>query len=358
MCRLRLSLLESETLYTYGVLFVICGIVAAIGNLIALYILISEQKSKSNIILSSLAVSDTLTGFIVFPLNAYQSFTMSAQSSCTIDIARSFFALAMIGSSVLTLVVIAVDRYILMTRFPSYHNIVTKRRVNLTLSICWLFPAVVASLRIFSSPSSIFIKIYEVSMLFIFFGPVLPLAISYCLLIRLIYTSRKRITVHAKLQSCNNENLENTEESKFETVLPRLHLKEKPTKSDSVTELKVDESNLPIPTNIVRNLSIKKIKFKKRHLKLAKSVAILLGCYILCLIPFNIWIVLDLTKRLQPYLLQQFYMFGIFAGAANSCINPFIYLSKKPGFQKRFRLMFKRIIGASSRSSDSDIEMS
>ena len=322
MCQLRITLLESSTLYTYGALSVLCGIIASLGNLIALYILMSEQRTKSNKILSSLAISDSLTGFIVFPLNAYQSFSKPAQSNCTIDLARSYFALVMIGSSVLTLVVVAIDRYILMTRFASYDIIVTRPRINVVLVICWLFPAVTGSLRMFSS-TGILAKIYEFSMILIFFGPVLPLAVSYCLLVRLIYISRKRINSHAlkisSIRKSSNEKFEMTLASHREGCA--ADARESPNNEETR----------------------KKDKGETRHLKLAKSVAVLLGCYILCLIPFNMWIVLDLTKALNPYVLQHLYVFAIFAGAVNSCINPFIYLSKRPGFKKSLGTIFRKI---------------
>lgn len=322
MCKLRITLLESSTLYTYGTLSILCGIIASVGNLIALYILVSEQKTKSNKILSSLAISDSLTGFVVFPLNAYQSFSKTAQSDCGVDLARSYFALVMIGSSVLTLVVVAIDRYILMTKFGSYDIIVTRRRINVVLVFCWLFPALTASLRIFSS-TGILAKIYEGSMIFIFFGPVLPLAVSYCLLVRLIYTSRKKINSHALKMSSIRE----SSNGKFEMVVSSFR-----------------ENDASDPKESPKNEQVrKKSPGENRHLKLAKSVAILLGCYILCLIPFNMWIVLDLTKALNPYVLQHLYVFGIFAGAVNSCINPFIYLSKRPGFKKRLENIIKRM---------------
>eukprot|EP00111_Clytia_hemisphaerica_P015097 TCONS_00044474-protein len=116
MCNPRFSLLSEETFLVYGILFILCGIVAAVGNIIAFYILwMPDQRNKSNKILSSLAISDALTGLVVFPINAYQTLSPNARLSCSIDFARAYFALLMSGSSVLTLVVIALDRYILMT---------------------------------------------------------------------------------------------------------------------------------------------------------------------------------------------------------------------------------------------------
>ena len=333
MCKLRMSLLESSTLYTYGVFFIACGIIATVGNLLSLYILLSERKSKSNKILSSLAISDTLTGLVVFPLNTYQSFSKTAQSNCTVDLARSCFSLVLIGSSVLTLVVVAIDRYILMTKFASYDNIVTRRRIDVVMLVCWLLPALIASLRIVSPPSGILPKIYEGLMIFILFGPVLPLALSYCLLVRLIYLSSKKMNVYTLKKSYSQRVSPN---GNFE----RVELGN-PSSNDKVADSNESQSN---------ERTLNNEKNEKRHLKLAKSVAILLGCYFICLIPFNIWIILDSTKSFEPYLLQQLYIFGILAGAVNSCINPFIYLSKKPGFQKKFRQIIQNILFQNSSS--------
>jgi len=331
-------MIEATTLYIYGSLSILGGLVAAVGNLVALYIIwMPGHRSKSNKILTSLAVSDALTGLVVFPLNAYQSLTKAARFECAVDAVRAYCALLMAGSSVLTLVVIALDRYILMTKLASYDSILTKRRITIILVTCWVFPGLTPLLKLAGTLP------YLTSMVLIFYGPIILLVIFYCLLIRVIYASRQKVIAHSMQQT------------KF-LATPTCCETSTTTSECAATSNRTSNNNKVINTTTTttttstttKTLTTTKVKrSEKRHLKLAKSVAILLGCYLLCLMPFNLWLVLDIAnsqdKFMDPYALQHLYLFGVFAGATNSCINPFIYLSKQPGFQKRFRQAVRKV---------------
>ncbi|XP_066928686.1 octopamine receptor beta-1R-like [Clytia hemisphaerica] len=328
MCNPRFSLLSEETFLVYGILFILCGIVAAVGNIIAFYILwMPDQRNKSNKILSSLAISDALTGLVVFPINAYQTLSPNARLSCSIDFARAYFALLMSGSSVLTLVVIALDRYILMTRYASYHFIMTERKIVIMLIACWLYPGLTPLLKYAGETP------YLINMILIFFGPIILLIILYCLLIRLIYESRKKVIAHAS----KTTNIVETQDGRLEMA---------PSSSNLTEADIIDQPTKSKLSPTVSAVSASK-KSSKRHMKLAKSVSVLLGCYLICLTPFNLWMILDMVNkasgRISSVHLQHLYMFGVFAGAANSCVNPFIYLSKQPGFRKRFRNILTQI---------------
>ena len=327
MCSPRFSLLSEETFLVYGTLFILCGIVAALGNIIAFYILwMPDQRNKSNKILSSLAISDALTGLVVFPLNAYQTLSPNARLSCSIDFVRAYFALLMSGSSVLTLVVIALDRYILMTRFASYHSIMTERKIVVMLIACWLYPGLTPLLKYAGDTP------YLINMILIFFGPIILLIILYCLLIRLIYESRKKVIAHA-----SKTNIVENQDGRLEVA---------PSTSNSTEADCIDQPTKNKLSPTISAVSASK-KSSKRHMKLAKSVSVLLGCYLICLTPFNLWMILDMVNNTSGSLsslhLQRLYMFGVFAGAANSCVNPFIYLSKQPGFRKRFRNILTQV---------------
>ena len=129
------------------------------------------------------------------------------------------------------------------------------------------------------------------------------------------------------------------------------------------SELSQDESidePLSAPPSPSRMVSVKgydspatiiKSKLKKEHkqkrsrkqgLKVAKSVAILLGVYLICSTPFNIWLLMTIirSKDISVRALNNLYIFANFLGTLNSGLNPLIYISKQPKFRKIFRRYF------------------
>ena len=77
-CHLIYQSITSPTTYIYACLFIISGIIAAVGNTLALIILWQPQmRTKANKILRSLVVSDAMVGYLLFPYATYMMFTPS-----------------------------------------------------------------------------------------------------------------------------------------------------------------------------------------------------------------------------------------------------------------------------------------
>ena len=75
-CHLIYQSITSPTTYIYACLFIISGIIAAVGNTLALVILWQPQmRTKANKILRSLVVSDAMVGYFLFPHATYMMFT-------------------------------------------------------------------------------------------------------------------------------------------------------------------------------------------------------------------------------------------------------------------------------------------
>ena len=79
-----------------------------------------------------------------------------------------------------------------------------------------------------------------------------------------------------------------------------------------------------------------------RHVKLAKKVTLLIICYITCLLPTVVSLVIRniyKSRAVYPLAAQQFSLFSLFTAALNSCLNPIIYAAKYPEFNQRLKVL-------------------
>ena len=102
-----------------------------------------ELQKPSNILLSSMAVTDLLVGAISIPLSALDGFLLpyqilAAQYICTLDAATAWFSITLTFCSLVHLVVIAWERYVAIQECMEYRVIVTKSRLKKLAAIAWI----------------------------------------------------------------------------------------------------------------------------------------------------------------------------------------------------------------------------
>ncbi|XP_073233718.1 adenosine receptor A2a-like [Porites lutea] len=102
-----------------------------------------ELQKLSNILLSSLAVTDLLVGAICIPLSAIDGFLLpyqilAAQDICTLDVATACFSLTLTFCSLFHLVLIAWERYVAIRKWRDYKDILTKSRLKKLAMIAWI----------------------------------------------------------------------------------------------------------------------------------------------------------------------------------------------------------------------------
>ena len=102
-----------------------------------------ELQKLSNILLSSLAVTDLLVGAICIPLSAIDGFLLpyqilAAQDICTLDVATACFSLTLTFCSLFHLVLIAWERYVAIRKWRDYKDILTKSRLIKLAAIAWI----------------------------------------------------------------------------------------------------------------------------------------------------------------------------------------------------------------------------
>ena len=102
-----------------------------------------ELQKLSNILLSSLAVTDLLVGAICIPLSAIDGFLLpyqivAAQHICTLDVATACFSLTLTFCSLFHLVLVAWERYVAIRKWRDYRDLLTKSRLKKLAAIAWI----------------------------------------------------------------------------------------------------------------------------------------------------------------------------------------------------------------------------
>ena len=102
-----------------------------------------ELQKLSNILLSSLAVTDLLVGAICIPLSAIDGFLLpyqilAAQHICTLDVATVWLSLTLTFCSLFHLVLIAWERFVAIRKWRDYRDTLTKSRLKKLAAIAWI----------------------------------------------------------------------------------------------------------------------------------------------------------------------------------------------------------------------------
>ncbi|XP_066933292.1 melanopsin-like [Clytia hemisphaerica] len=179
-------------------LFVLSAMAAAFGNLFCLLVLWQpSQRSTSNIILTSLTLSDSLVGFICFPLviwrmNIYQNPEMARWAHYSYGLTTLWIG----SSSVCTIVFIAYDRYIHITKPNKYHDILPKRKAVIIVLSIWFFALV------FGLCCMLFSGLYVTLFPLFYFASTIIICVSYYLIWKAAKESQRRIAFNTV---CNRQ---------------------------------------------------------------------------------------------------------------------------------------------------------
>ena len=172
--------------------YVVSALIAAFGNIFCLIVLWQpSQRSTSNIIMTSLALSDSLVGFVCFPsmiwiMNIPQDEKGSPMSFWIFQI-YGFSTIWFASNSICSIVFIAYDRYIHITKSRQYHEILPKRKVVLVIITFWIISFIFAL-------STIMLSFVYLAILPLFLiVSTLIICVSYYLIWKAVKESQRRI---------------------------------------------------------------------------------------------------------------------------------------------------------------------
>ncbi|ROI47813.1 Alpha-1D adrenergic receptor [Anabarilius grahami] len=316
-----------------GIFLAIFILVAIVGNILVILSVLCNKhlQTVTNFFIVNLAIADLLLSIIVLPFSASLEVLgcwVFGRVFCNIWAAVDVLCCT---ASILSLCVISIDRYIGVKHCLKYPTIMTERKAGVILVVVWVSSMVISigPLLGWKEPPPIDESICSIteepgyalfSSLFSFYLPLMVILVMYI-----------RVYIVARRTTKSLEAGVKRERDKSVEVVLRIHCRSIPEDSSTNSKTK----NHPFRSS----LSVRLMKFS-REKKAAKTLAIVVGMFILCWLPF--FFVLPLGSffpALKPSKMVFKVIFWL--GYFNSCINPVIYPCSSKEFQRAFTRLLR-----------------
>ncbi|KAM6441594.1 alpha-1D adrenergic receptor isoform 2-T2 [Liasis olivaceus] len=320
-----------------GVFLAIFILLAIVGNILVILSVACNRhlRTVTNYFIINLAIADLLLSTTVLPFSAtleVLDLWVFGRIFCDIWAAVDVLCCT---ASIMSLCIISVDRYIGVKYSLKYPTIMTEKKAVIILGVVWLSSMVISIGPLLGwkeepPESEEFCSITEepgyaiFSSLFSFYLPLLVILVMYFN----IYVVARRTTksLEAGVKKERNKSME---------VVLRIHCRS--VLEDSLASTKSKGHTFR------SSLSVRLLKFS-REKKAAKTLAIVVGVFILCWLPF--FFVLSFGSffpSLKPTGMAFKIIFWL--GYFNSCVNPIIY----PCSSKEFKRAFIRLLKCQCR---------
>ncbi|XP_032094215.1 alpha-1D adrenergic receptor [Thamnophis elegans] len=318
-----------------GVFLAIFILLAIVGNILVILSVACNRhlRTVTNYFIINLAIADLLLSTTVLPFSAtleVLDLWVFGRIFCDIWAAVDVLCCT---ASIMSLCIISVDRYIGVKYSLKYPTIMTEKKAVVILGVVWLSSMVISIGPLLGwkeepPESDQYCTITEepgyalFSSLFSFYLPLLVILVMYFN----IYVVARRTTksLEAGVKKERNKSME---------VVLRIHCRNVLEDSLASTKRHTFRSSL----------SVRLLKFS-REKKAAKTLAIVVGVFILCWLPF--FFVLSFGSffpSLKPSGMAFKIIFWL--GYFNSCVNPIIY----PCSSKEFKRAFIRLLKCQCR---------
>ncbi|KAG7489060.1 alpha-1A adrenergic receptor [Solea senegalensis] len=301
--------------------FIVFGIV---GNILVILSVVCNRhlRTVTHYFIVNLAVADLLLSSTVLPFSAILEILdrwVFGRIFCNVWAAVDVLCCT---ASIMSLCVISVDRYIGVSYPLRYPAIVTKRRALLAVALLWLLSVVISIGPLFGwkeppPEDESICKITEepgyaiFSAVGSFYLPLAVILAMYC-----------RVFVVAHRESQGLREGHKTEKSDTEQVILRIHRGNTTVSEDEALRRRT-------------HFALRLLKFS-REMKAAKTLGIVVGCFVLCWLPF--FLVLPIGSMFPAYRVSDtVFKITFWLGYFNSCINPIIYPCSNHEFKKAFQ---------------------
>uniref|UniRef100_A0A8C3WYX6 Alpha-1D adrenergic receptor n=1 Tax=Catagonus wagneri TaxID=51154 RepID=A0A8C3WYX6_9CETA len=319
-----------------GVFLAAFILMAVAGNLLVILSVACNRhlQTVTNYFIVNLAVADLLLSATVLPFSATMEvlgFWAFGRAFCDVWAAVDVLCCT---ASILSLCTISVDRYVGVRHSLKYPAIMTERKAAAILALLWAVAFVVSVGPLLGwkepvPPDERFCGITEeagyavFSSLCSFYLPMAVIVVMYC-----------RVYVVARSTTRSLEAGVKRERGKASEVVLRIHCRG----SSTFTHGGHGAMRSTKGHTFRSSLSLRLLKFS-REKKAAKTLAIVVGVFVLCWFPFFFVLPLgSLFPQLKPS--EGVFKVIFWLGYFNSCVNPLIY----PCSSREFKRAFLRLL--------------
>ena len=337
-----LSVTVTETI----ILCFIC-LMALIGNL-SLFIIVYKNKDLqtiSNLYILNLAAADIMVSVLSIPFTVVTVIAGRWLFSDTACVALGFFTILSFIASVMSLGMIAINRYFYIVKWNTYKKTFSKKKSLLFAAAVWVVSISLASPPLFGWaeyrfipgksycfvywPSNVYFMYFMITVCF--FGPLSAIAFSYHNILKFTKNLKRRIAV-----SRNN-------------LAPPPPLAGTETQTSNHPDNKLDRDMVEIPQTI--NISHRNLDLKSKseefqptpeEVKMTNTILFVVALFIICWAPFAITMFFDVYYR-RP-LPRAIDILSLLLGYLNSMCNPILYGLRNSAFKQGFLDLYSRFL--------------
>ncbi|XP_010772012.1 alpha-1A adrenergic receptor-like [Notothenia coriiceps] len=325
---------EVAKMVVLGMVLLVFIVFGVLGNILVILSVLFHHhwRSVTHYFIANLAAADLLLSSAVMPFSATSEALgrwVFGRFFCSVWAALDVLCCT---ASILSLCVISIDRYLAVSYPLRYPAIATGRRGLTAVAALWVLSAAISVGPLFGwkepePEDETVCRITEepVYALFSALGSFyIPLAIILAMYCR-VYTVAKRKNATLR-KSGTGEGVE------AEGVTLRIH-------RGNAAQTEKQEENKGTVARKRTTFSLPKMLRFSREEKAAKTLGIVVGCFILCWLPFFLVLPIgSIFPSCKPS--ETIFKITFWLGYLNSCLNPIIY----PCFSREFKKAFQNVL--------------
>ncbi|XP_062398390.1 adrenoceptor alpha 1Aa [Sardina pilchardus] len=324
----ELDLTKAVALGVVLAVFIVFGV---LGNILVILSVACHRRMRTvtHVFIVNLAAADLLLSSLVLPFSAvFEVLGRWVFGRLLCDVWAALDVLCC-TASIMSLCVISVDRYIGVSFPLRYPALVTRRRALLALLGVWSLSVTISVGPLFGwkepAPEDESVcRITEEPAYAIFsaagsfYLPLVVILVMYCR----VYVVARRETLVLR----RGRKTERLERDAAECVTLRVH------RGNAAAAAAASEEDEALRRRT--HFALRLLKFS-REKRAAKTLGIVVGCFILCWLPF--FLVLPISSIFPAYRPSDtVFKITFWLGYFNSCINPLIYPCSSQEFKKAF----------------------